>query len=131
MEIHGVRYRQDLTALDLSDIGEPVNLSEIGKIPALEKLSLHGDRMEHIYDLRVLENLRELDLSDNAVSDLTPLAYMFKLEKLNLANNQISSVTALLNLVQLKELDIRGNVLSAEQIEKLENTLTDCTILHD
>lgn len=74
VEIHGVRYRQDLTALDLGGIGEPVNLSEIGKIPALEKLSLHGDQMEHIYDLRVLENLRELDLSDNIISDLTPLA---------------------------------------------------------
>ena len=105
--------------------------SQIGMIPALEKLSLRGDQMEHIYDLRVLENLRELDLSDNAISDLTPLAYLFKLEKLNLANNRISSVTALLNLVQLKELDVRGNALTAEQIEKLENTLTDCTILHD
>ena len=131
VEIHGVRYRQDLTALDLSGIGEPVDISEIGMIPALEKLSLRGDQMEHIYDLRVLENLRELDLSDNAISDLTPLAYLFKLEKLNLANNRISSVTALLNLVQLKELDVRGNALTAEQIEKLENTLTDCTILHD
>ena len=131
VEIHGERYRQDLTALDLGGIGEPVNLSEIGKIPTLEKLSLRGDRMEHIYDLRVLENLRELDLSDNIISDLTPLAYMFKLEKLNLANNQISSVTALLNLVQLKELDIRGNPLPADQLEKLQNTLSDCKILHD
>ena len=56
---------------------------------------------------------------------------MFKLEKLNLSNNQVSSVTALLNLVQLKELDIRGNPLPADQLEKLQNTLSDCKILHD
>lgn len=131
VEIHGERYRQDLTVLDLSGIGEPPDLSEIGMIPALEKLSLSGDQMEFIYDLRALDNLRELDLSDNRISDLTPLAYMFKLEKLNLANNRVASVTALLNLTQLKELDIRGNELTDEQIEKLEKTLTDCNILHD
>ncbi|MGX8692211.1 MAG: leucine-rich repeat domain-containing protein [Clostridia bacterium] len=131
IEIHGVRYRQDLTVLDLGGIGEPVDLSEIGSIPALEKLSLRGDRMESIYELRSLENLRELDLSDNLISDPTPLAFLFKLEKLNLANNRITSITALLNLVQLKELDLTGNDLTAEQIEKLESTLVDCSILHD
>ena len=131
VEIHGVRYRQDLTILDLGGIGEPVDLAEIAKIPALEKLSLHGDQMESIYELRALEKLRELDLSDNRISDPTPLALMFRLEKLNLANNQITTISALLNLVQLKELDLRGNDLTAEQIERLENTLTDCTILHD
>lgn len=131
VELHGERYRKDLTVLDLSGIGEPFDLSDIAMIPALEKLNLSGNRLEFIYELRPLENLRELDLSNNQISDLTPLAYMRNLEKLNLANNRVNSVTALLNLTQLKELDISNNDLTAAQIERLERTLPDCKILHD
>ena len=131
VELNGQRYRMDLTMLDLSGFGEPFDLSEIVRIPALEKLDLSGNKLESIYILKALEKLRELDLSDNEISDVTPLAYLTNLEKLDLSNNHINSVTALLNLTQLKELDVRGNDLTPEQIERLVNTLPDCEILHD
>ena len=131
VELHGQRYRRDLTELDLSGIGEPFDLTPIRLITTLETLNLSGNAIESIYSLQPMERLRELDLSDNNISDLTPLAYMFKLEKLNLANNRIGSVTALLNLTQLKELDVRGNDLTPEQIEKLKKALPDTVIFYD
>ena len=132
VELHGERYRMDLTVLDLSGFGEAFDLSEIVRIPALEKLDLSGNNLESIYDLQSLEKLRELDLSDNLIFDVTPLAYMSNLEKLDLSNNRLTSVTALLNLSGLKELDIRGNEeLTPEMIERLERTLPACRILHD
>lgn len=132
VEIHGERYRMDLTVLDLSGFGEPFELSELVRIPALEKLDLSGNKLVSIYDLRPLEKLRELDLSDNLISDVTPLAYLSGLEKLDLSNNRLNSVTALLNLSGLKELDIRGNgELTAEQIERLERALPGCKVYHD
>lgn len=130
-ELHGERYRQDVTALDLSGFGEPFDLSNLSLFTALETLNMSGNGLRSIYDLESLTNLRELNLSDNLISDPTPLAYLNRLEKLNLANNQLATVTALLNLTQLKELDVRGNDLTPEQIERLESTLRDCEILHD
>lgn len=130
-EINGKRYRQDLTELDLSGVGEPFDLSNLAMIPTLEVLNLSGNKLEYIYDLKPMDKLRELNLSNNQISDTTPLAYLNELEKLDLSNNSVNSVTALLNLTQLKELDIRGNKLTTEQIEKLERTLPDCKILHD
>ncbi len=132
VEIHGERWRMDLTVLDLSGFGEPFDLSEIVRIRELEKLDLSGNRLESLYDLQSLEKLRELDLSDNQVADPTPLAYLTELEKLDLSNNRLTSVTALLNLSRLKELDIRGNAeLTAEQIERLQRALPGCTVYHD
>lgn len=131
VELHGQRYRRDLTELDLSGIGEPFDLSPIRLITPLEKLDLSGNRLESLYSLEPMEHLKELNLSNNNISDPTPLAYMFQLEKLDLSNNRIGSVTALLNLTQLKLLDLRGNKLTEEQIERLVNTLRDCEILYD
>ena len=131
VELNGSRYRRDLTELDISGTEEPFDLSGLHLIPGLESLRLSGDGLKSIYDLEGVDNLRVLDLSGNRISDLTPLAYMSKLESLNLANNEISNATALLNLTQLKELDLRGNKLTAEQIKRLTDTLTGCTILYD
>ncbi len=131
VELNGSRYRRDLTELDISGTEEPFDLSGLRLIPGLEILRLSGDGLRSIYDLEGVDNLRVLDLSNNGIFDLTPLAYMSKLESLNLSNNEISTATALLNLTQLKELDLRGNKLTAEQIRRLRDTLTDCTILYD
>ena len=55
-------------------------------------LDLAGNRIEDLWPLSGLTELRELDLADNAVADLGPLAGLAGLEALDLAGNRISDV---------------------------------------
>ena len=59
-------------------------------------------------------NMRELDLSNNAITDLWQVGDMRELRILDLSNNQIEDISYLSNLTKLVSLDLSGNLLSDE-----------------
>ncbi len=57
-------------------------------------------------------NMRELDLSNNAIADLWQVGDMRELRILDLSDNQIEDISYLSSLTKLVSLDLSGNLLS-------------------
>jgi len=85
------------------------DLTTIGNLPNLEKLTLSGCSLSNISGLSNASNLTYLDLSRNAIRDLTPLAFMEKLSMLDLNNNALTNLSPLSALESLTVLDVSYN----------------------
>lgn len=66
-------------------------------------------------------NMRELDLSNNAIADLWQVGDMRELRILDLSNNQIEDISYLSNLTKLVSLDLSGNLLSDEPSQSADS----------
>ena len=66
-------------------------------------------------------NMRELDLSNNAISDLWQVGDMRELRFLDLSNNQIEDISYLSNLTKLVSLDLSGNLLNDGQSQATDS----------
>lgn len=106
----GVFSRTELTLLDLSNN----NLSG----------SLQGE-------IRFLQNLRTLDLSDNNWTGVpAEIGQLEKLEVLDLSNNPITGLPHELgNLKNLQLLDLRSTNYSAQDLEVIKKTLPASTVI--
>ena len=106
----------DLEKLTLTR-NEIIDITPLENLVNLMSLYLDGNRndsetLSDISALASLENLRELHISSNAISDITPLAGLVKLRELYLYQNNISDVSALENLVELTSLSFGYNDVS-------------------
>ena len=106
----------DLEKLTLTR-NEIIDITPLENLVNLMSLYLDGNRndsetLSDISALASLENLRELNISSNAISDITPLAGLVKLRELYLYQNNISDVSALENLVELTSLSFGYNDVS-------------------
>lgn len=90
----------------------PQELSAIGSLPKLKKLTLSGCGITTIAGLSGATGLTELDLSNNTIRDLSPLSGMQGLQKLNLQRNALNDLSQLSTLTSLTELDISYNAVS-------------------
>jgi internalin A len=93
----------------ISDYKKLEHLDALGKLPALEDLTLEDDRLADIGFLAGAKRLRKLALARNKLRDVTPLAKLVKLEVLDLGDNAVADVSALAGLAALKRLELRDN----------------------
>lgn len=80
--------------------------------------------VETLVGIDALENLQQLELSDNAVSNLSPLGNLRNLRVLSLRNNRIGNVGVLESLPLLRFLALDGNNgIPCRQLDSLERKL--------
>lgn len=87
-------------------------LPTIGRLPALEKLTLNGCSLSTVTGLDTAKNLIYLDLSDNAIRNITPLSSLQRLQEINLSHNALNDLSALSGLSALTKLDVSYNNLT-------------------
>ena len=94
-------------------------MDTIGRLPALEALTIKNSGVSGIAPLREMTSLISLDLSDNAIRDLDAISQMTNLQTLYLQHNAVTSLDALQSLQQLKTLNVSYNAItSAEALSK-------------
>ena len=84
-----------------------------------DDLSLRGDGINNIKDVKGLETLKRikfLDLSHNNITEICGLENLVRLETLFLSHNKITNIDGLDSLTQMKDL-----ILSYNQIEEIKN----------
>ena len=100
---------------ELSVTGTAVSaeeLSVIGKLPNLQKLTLDNCSLSTTAGLESATDLVFLDLSNNAIRNITPLSGLVKLQQLNLSRNALNDLSALTPLIALTDLNVSYNSLT-------------------
>ena len=100
-----------LKELDAEDAGI-ADLEGIERLPALERLSLAGNRVADLTPLAPLAALAELDLSRNGIEDVSALGGLVSLETLRLSGNRIADASPLARLSSLRRLWLNDNALT-------------------
>ena len=99
-----------LTALVAEDtLISSMDMQTVSGLTTLEYLSLASCEISSVWSLSTLTNLKELDLSGNAIRDLSALAGLSKLEVLNLSHNAVVELEHLSGLTMLTDLDLSYN----------------------
>ncbi len=97
------------------------NVESAAELPVL---SCPGSEIRSLEAIRVLEQVRFLDLGDNAISNVTPLEDLPLLSAVNLSNNAITDAGPLLNIENLISLNLQGNeAISCQQVAALRERL--------
>ncbi|XP_049762661.1 protein artichoke-like [Schistocerca cancellata] len=116
----------ELTFLDVSDNRlTELSADAFSRLPALRTLRLRGNRLHAVSHVRGLAELRELDLSANALAGpLGPRTLprgLAKLHALDLSHNQLTSVRrgALAGLESLRTLSLEHNHIDVLEDEAL------------
>lgn len=89
------------------------NVDVINNLTKLLDLGLSDNKITD-FDFSKLENLKELQLSNNSIKDIASLSKLSKLEQLRFENNKVTSLEALKDLKELQMLNASEN-----QIEDL------------
>lgn len=87
-------------------------LSVIGTLPNLRRLSLVGCNLSTVSPLSNATQLEYLDLTDNAIRNITPLSSMTALQELYLSTNALTNLAELSGLTALRVLDVSYNSLT-------------------
>lgn len=112
-QLENLSYLTKLESLTITDsTPTEAELSVIGILPNLRRLSLVSCNLSTISPLSKAVNLEYLDLTDNAIRNLSPLTGMTQLQELYLCTNALTNVSALNGLTTLKVLDISYNSLT-------------------
>ncbi|AQS54299.1 Internalin-A [Jeotgalibaca dankookensis] len=117
---HNVKRDQEGHDTRLADI------SLVGKMASLRKLSLRDNDIEDLAPISALRKLTELDIRENKFDTLEPLETLNKLKKLNIRDNQITSLEPIRYLSRLTYLNIHSDteIESLEPIKELINLET-------
>ena len=112
--------------------GAPIEIySGISKPSETEVLDLSGRGLTGSLkaEIRMLSQLRSVDLHDNAFTGLpAEFGQLSKLEVLDLSNNQFTGIPHELgNLQNLKELNLKGNDISAFDLNIIKENLPSST----
>ena len=111
------------TCLDLDSLGLTEIPKEIEKCTHLEELSLEGNNISIITELKYLVSLKSLCLSDNPISDIKSLKKLTQLEYLDMLNTNVSNINAIINLKNLKGIDISITLVKDLYLLKKLNNL--------
>lgn len=117
------------TALDLSGKGLTKIPEYVFNRTSLEKLDVSDNKITGAIqgEIRFLENLKELDLSNNLMTGVpAEIGRLPKLEILDLSDNKLTGLpNELGNLSNLKTLDISGNDYSELDLATILEKLPD------
>lgn len=108
--ISGLSNLKELSVTDTPVSAEELTI--IGRLPALTKLTLRGCSLSTTAGLEAGSSLTYLDLSSNAIRNIAPLAGLSKLQELNLAHNALNELNALSALTALSSLNVSYNNLT-------------------
>lgn len=130
--ICGEPYASDTEVLDLSEMGlKSSRLSDISKLTELKNLDLSDNAITSLDFLKGLDKLNTLDLSGNKIKDISPLKGLVELHTLYLDDNKIEDFSPLYGLKELSILSITGMEISETQLSELQNALPGCLIYSD
>ena len=101
----------DLTRLVLRGDGLR-DLSQLGKMQALEFLTLNGSEFTSLDGLDLGENLRMFSAENSALQDISGLTNAVNVKDVSLKGSQITNLDGLENLAQLETLDVRETPLN-------------------
>lgn len=87
-------------------------LSYIGKLPNLQKLTLNNCSLSTTAGLEAAKELTYLDLSNNTIRNITYLSDLKKLQQINLSHNALNDLSALSGISALVDLDVSHNNLT-------------------
>jgi Leucine-rich repeat (LRR) protein len=93
--------------------------------PATVKLlACPGSGVETLAGIETLQQLEQLELSDNRIEDISPLSQLKNLRVLGIRNNRFSSISALQDLSLLRFVSLQGNDrIPCSQLETLKARL--------
>ena len=98
------------------------DLSLIGQLKDLNKLTLSNNHLRDIHTISSLSNLKELYLVDNQIRDIWPISSLSGLTVLELFDNQIQDIEAIGSLNNLTLLDLGQNkIKDINPLSKLRN----------
>lgn len=87
-------------------------------------LACPGSGVETLTGIEELEQLEQLELSDNRIVDIGPLSQLKNLRVLGIRNNRITSISALQNLALLRFVSLQeNNRIPCSQLENLRARL--------
>ncbi len=129
-----------LRVLSLTDCGiSSGDLSKLAALPALEELTLAGNRISSLTPLEAAKSLKSLDLERNNIVSIDALISLSELRTLRLGANPLGDLSALCVLKKLEELDLSGcglkSILTLSGMKGLRsldisgNRLTDISAL--
>ena len=124
---------QNLLELDLSKNKIDLIGPEIGELPPLFKLNLHGNELSRIPpQIGKVKSLRELDLSKNKIKFLPEtIGELQDLEVLRVYANPLEDLpSGIFQLNNLKEIDLRQMDLPKETLITLRESLPEVKILY-
>ena len=102
-----------LTELSVSNTAVSAEeLTVIGHLPSLTKLSLSGCSLSTTVGLESAISLTHIDLSNNAIRNISALTFLSKLQEVNLSHNALNDLTALSTLTGITSLDVSNNNLT-------------------
>ncbi|CAL6072387.1 Conserved_hypothetical protein [Hexamita inflata] len=101
-----------------------IDLNPLLQMELLTRLSLSSCGLKDIENLRLLTNLKSLDISENYNIDFTCLQYFSQLIVLNLRSCGLNTIDFLKNLTNLVELNIQNNQIMYIQIVEDLNKLS-------
>lgn len=113
--------RSSIKVLDVSDnnLDGYLNATTFDRVPSLEALKLRNTNISNFIAVKMLKDLKHLDISHNNftqlnVSDFKLFANLTHLIKLNISNCQLRNVSDIIaNLgSKIKELDVSGNAVN-------------------
>lgn len=83
----GPQGQFSLQELDISEIGNLVDLGQVSQYPELRVLKASGNKLQGMWGGALLPQLQVLDVSDNQLSNLFELQFNTSLSQLNLSGN--------------------------------------------
>lgn len=91
---------------------------------AVKLLACPGNGVETLAGIEALEQLEQLELSDNRITDIGPLGQLKNLRVLGMRNNRITSIGALEDLALLRFVSLQdNNGIPCSQISELKSRL--------
>lgn len=121
-----------LTTLDISE-NQISDLRPLMALTSITKLSAYSNSITSTVAISSLTNLTELYLGGNKITDFSGIGKLKSLLKLGLEYTGLKEddLSLLYKLGSLFTLDITGNEdISGESFDKLQSTLSSCTIYH-
>lgn len=88
------------------------SLSELVKLPKLERLSIAGNKGLDLSTVAKLTQLKSLDLSGNQIVDASPLAKLRQLKHLGISDNKEIDLNTLAKLTQIERLALQRNQIT-------------------
>lgn len=102
----------NLTTLGIAKNSNITDISKLYTLQNLEELNASDNEITDISGISGLSKLKRLGLSSNKIQNITAVYSLNNLEELNLANNKIKDITGLENKKNLVKLNLQRNSIS-------------------